>query len=295
MSSPGQLPSSSDLRYFAEVAQTANLSRAAERLGISQPSLTLSIQRLEANLGAPLLLRSQKGVLLTPAGERLFSQVRRLLEDWEKVRSSAVRTHDAVEGRYILGCHPSVALYSLKHFLPDLLGEFPALELNLQHDLSRRVTEAVVSLRVDIGIVVNPAPHPDLVLRKLCTDEVTFWTLPKATRDSQRPGSGGAVLACDPDLLQTQALLKGVKAGVGDYARFLHSSNLEVLRDLVLSGVAVGVLPTRVALREGAKDLVRVKGAPVFRDEIYLAYHVASRGFPAIKEMSRRIESVFKS
>lgn len=59
------MPSPADLSYFIEVGNVLNLSRAAERLGISQPSLTLSIQRLEHSVGTALLIRSNKGVTLT--------------------------------------------------------------------------------------------------------------------------------------------------------------------------------------------------------------------------------------
>jgi Flp pilus assembly protein TadD len=126
-----------------------------------------------------------------------------------------------------------VALYSLKHFLPDLLGEFPALELNLQHDLSRRVTEAVVSLRVDIGIVVNPAPHPDLVLRKLCTDEVTFWTLPKHPQANLLSG----IIACKQARFDEGVkFLKTAQEGLPNNADIYHNlgvaySNLNKLAD----------------------------------------------------------------
>ncbi len=63
------IPSPTDLKYFMEVAQTQNVSRAAERLGISQPSLSLAIRRMEQSVGAPLLIRSKRGVTMTQAGK----------------------------------------------------------------------------------------------------------------------------------------------------------------------------------------------------------------------------------
>ena len=83
------LPSSTDLTYFAEIAKTGNLSQAATRLGVSQPSLSLAMQRLEHCLGAPLLVRSRLGVKLTKAGEQLLADTLRLLEDWENLARSA--------------------------------------------------------------------------------------------------------------------------------------------------------------------------------------------------------------
>src|SRR3712207_6216749 len=123
------IPSSSDLRYFIEVAGTLNLSRAAERLGISQPSLSLSIQRLEGTIGVPLLIRGKSGVRLTRAGQRFFTEARNLLQSWENIRSVTLRDESEVSGRYTVGCHVSVALYTLNHFLPDLMRKYPALDI----------------------------------------------------------------------------------------------------------------------------------------------------------------------
>src|SRR5688500_16984767 len=112
------MPSPSELQYFIEVAGTLNVSRAAERLGISQPTLSLAIQRLENSFGAPLLIRTKSGVKLTHAGQRLVTQARALVHEWEKIRGDALRDETEIRGRYIVGCHPSVALYSLPNFLP---------------------------------------------------------------------------------------------------------------------------------------------------------------------------------
>src|ERR1700761_6167573 len=106
------LPSSSDLTYFLEIAQQANLTRAADRLGVSQPSLTLAMQRLEHCVGAGLFIRSRHGVKLTKAGERLLLEARSLLAHWEGLRQHAVDRMTEIKGRFTLGSHPSVARYS---------------------------------------------------------------------------------------------------------------------------------------------------------------------------------------
>src|SRR5450432_3815930 len=99
------LPSPSELHYFIEVTNTLNVSRAAERLGISQPTLSLAIRRLEANFGAPLLIRTKSGVQLTHMGQKLVAQARNLLHEWERIREDALRDETEIRGRYVLGCH----------------------------------------------------------------------------------------------------------------------------------------------------------------------------------------------
>src|SRR5690348_7685446 len=148
------LPSSSDLSYFIEIAQMGNLTHAANRLGISQPSLTLAMQRLEDSMSTSLFVRSRQGVKLTKAGERLLLHARKLLGQWDELRQEALDSMNEFRGRFVIGCHPSVARYSLPLFLPALLKQQPALDIGLIHDLSRNITHQVLTLEIDIGIVV---------------------------------------------------------------------------------------------------------------------------------------------
>ncbi len=284
------MPSPHDLAYFIEVSQTLNVSRAAERLGISQPTLSLAIQRLEKNLGANLLIRTKSGVHLTHAGLKLVAQARLLLLEWEKIREDALRDENEIRGRYVIGCHPSVALYSLPSFISELLVNNPELEIKLVHDLSRRITEDVISFKVDFGIVVNPWQHLDLVIKPLCRDEVTLWVGPKETRLTD-PYSGDAVLICDDDLAQTQHILKQLaKKGMG-FKRVINSANLEVVTALVASGAGVGILPGRVATRIKAQKLRPVaEESPTFSDKICLVFRADVQKSKASRMLAKIIE-----
>jgi len=282
------IPSPADLNYFIEVALTENLSRAAERIGISQPSLTLAIQRLEQSVGALLLNRSKRGVSLTPAGRQLLSQARDLIDRWEQVRARTLSSELEIQGHFSLGCHPSVGLYSLPLFMPKLLEENPNLEIRLVHDISRRILEQVIQMKVDIGIVVNPSKHPDLVIKKLCSDQVTLWKC-KGSSPLQNPQSDEAILICDPELLQTQHVIKLMKKKGLRFNRMISSSSLEVIAQLTASGLGVGLLPGRVAELARGSQLQRVKMAPAFEDEICLVYRMENKGVRALQEIAQSV------
>ena len=157
------LPPADEITYFIETLQTGSVSRAAERLGLSQPALSQALKRFEERLGTQLLIRSKSGVQPTQAGKQLALRARGLLRDWDMLRTEALRSSQEITGRFTLGCHVSVARYTLTHFLPQLLAKHPLLEIRLEHDLSRRISERVISCEIDFGIVVNPVGHPDLV------------------------------------------------------------------------------------------------------------------------------------
>jgi DNA-binding transcriptional LysR family regulator len=280
------LPSASDLQYFIEVANTSNLSRAAERLGISQPALSLAMQRLELAFGVPLLIRGKTGVKATHHGQKLVHQARILLHEWEKIRESALRDQSEVSGSFRIGCHVSVALYSLPGFLPELIRRHPRLELNLSHDLSRKITEDVISFRTDFGIVVNPVPHPDLVIRRLAQDEVTLWCAPAGER---------GVLIYDPDLSQSQALLKQATRKGLRFRRHLVTSSLEVVAMLTACGAGVGILPTRVAQGQAKGRLQPVAAdAPRFADQVCLVYRADAQKSRASSVISEAIIESFR-
>lgn len=291
------MPSPSDIRYFMEVASTGNLSRAAERIGITQPSLTLSIQRLEHAIGTPLLIRSKKGVSVTQAGKQLLTRGKDLLQQWENLRSHALSSTNEVQGHYNIGCHSSIALYSAPHFVADLLESNPKLEIKLTHDLSRKIAERVITMEIDIGIVVNPVKHPDLVIKKLCSDEVTFWT-GRSKHSVQDFKSGEAVLISDMDITQSQSLLKQLKksGGIG-FKRILTTSSLETITELVASGAGIGIIPSRVVMAmehsSHIKRLQKIPNAPVFKDEIYLVYRVENRNIQSIQVIAKAISKVF--
>lgn len=284
------LPSASDLTYFVEVAQTLNLSRASERLGISQPSLTLAMQRLDTSVGTPLLTRNKRGVALTQAGKQLLSHSQLLLQSWHNVKSQALASVHEVQGSYTIGCHPSVALFSLPHVLPSLLKKNQNINIRLIHDLSRRIAEGVISGSIDVGIVVNPVRHPDLVLHKLCDDEVTLWQ-----GESYQFDRTSYVLLCDIELMQSQALLKQLK----DYnlypSRVVHSNNLEVIANLTEHGCGVGILPSKVAHASAHRRLKKIQPAPIFSDEIYLLYRLENRLVRAIQTIKETVQMHFKA
>lgn len=290
------MASQAELKYFIEVAYSQNLSRASERLGISQPSLSLAIKRLENSIGAALFIRQKRGVALTQAGRQLLVHAKQLLQYWDEVKSQALASHHEIQGSFKLGCHPSLGLNSLSGFLPDLLLNNPKLEIQLEYDISRKITERVINLSVDIGIVVNPVQHPDLIIHKLLKDEVTFWSSSKIKNRNQDLVSGDAIIICDPELAQSQWLLKNAQKKHMKFSRLLASSNLEIIASLTANGCGVGILPNRVALSPYSKNMLKaIKNMPVYHDDICLIYRHENRNIKAVQCIINAIKSYYRN
>lgn len=276
------IPSSGDLFYFQEIASTLNLSRASERLGISQPTLSLAVARLEEQLKTKIFFRRSRGLSLTPAGEKLLKNTNVLLQQWQNVVSDTQKSETELVGRFCIGCHPSVGVYSLDSILKTIYDNYPEIEIHLFHDLSRVVAERVISGDIEFGIVVNPVRHPDLIIHQLAEDEVGFWTAHPHRKDD--------VLIYQPDLHQSQTLLNKIPNKT--FRRNIQSSNLEVILSLVQAGIGTAILPSRVAAH-AKKKLHLLSEYSSFKDKICLVYrvdHVKSKSFSEIVKVIRNAQ-----
>jgi DNA-binding transcriptional LysR family regulator len=171
-----------------------------------------------------------------------------------------------------------VGAYSLPLFVKKLLHQYPRLELSFLHGLSREMLEEVVSSRVDFGLVMNPSRHPDLVIKELCQDQVSFWAGPTVDR---------ATLIFDPALRQAQTLVRKIGSRKS-FERHLHSSSLEVIASLAEAGCGVAILPERLARRYSRLSPFDGR-MPSVRDRLCLIYRSDRHLTSAAKTIARTI------
>jgi DNA-binding transcriptional LysR family regulator len=255
-------PSANDLVYFLEIAEQLHLSRTATRLGVSQPTLSLALKRLEECVGHSLIERNGRKMSLTSQGNLLRNEAQKLLNMWQNLSKQFNKEAAKTKGKLKFGCHTSVGLYSLDKMLPSLLKSFPLIDIELKHGLSRHLCEEVISKKIDLALVINPQRHPDLILKKIVQDEVTFW---------KKPGAPEHRLICHPELLQTQSLLKNRKKGL-PFTQFLTSESLENIAKLTAAGLGVGIIPERV-VKSLSLSLSKITEWGQFQDELYLIGH----------------------
>ena len=285
------LPSSQDLSFFIEISKTLNMSRASERIGVSQSALSQSMKRLENNIGRQLFIRTKMGVNLTKAGHKLVKHAQSLLNNWEGLKNEVLLDSNELRGRYTFGMHESVAIYSLSCFVPQLIEQYPELELKFIHDHSRNLTEQVISFNLDFALVVNPIKHPDLIIKDICVDIFTLWVSPHLKMTQNIP------LIYAPELIQAQAIHNQLRHSKLDFKRSLVSSSIEVVKKLTVEKVGVGILPTRVAnldLKKSDSLKIYHKSAPQFKDKICLVYRYDTQNIPAIKILANELKKFLK-
>lgn len=149
-------------RYFVAVAEELHFGRAAKRLGISQPPLSQQIRGLETELGVELLRRTKRVVRLTPAGEVFLEAARKLLRGAEDSVDVARRTARGEVGTLQIGYAPGLEIEILPRILRRFSRSFPNVHARFSSLPSRHQVEALHQRRIDVGLVLLPAPGEGL-------------------------------------------------------------------------------------------------------------------------------------
>jgi DNA-binding transcriptional LysR family regulator len=160
------------LRYFCTVAQTVNIHRAAELLGLSPAALSKSIKVLEHELNTKLVAPSGRGIVITDQGRDLALNARKVLEDLTLLEST-IRTPHPAQTRLRLGSFEVFTTY----FMGRALKEFPQdIELILHELTPGKLEEALIERHVDLGITYIPIPRAELDFVKVTTIRMAAFT-----------------------------------------------------------------------------------------------------------------------
>ena len=155
------------LRYFLAVAEELHFGRAARRLNISQPPLSMQIRALEDELGALLFTRDRRNVALTEAGRVLLVEARNVLLQIDHARNAVQRAARGEVGRLAIGFITPVEY----NVLPPLLGEFrrsyPGISLSLREVMTDQQLAELESGTLDVGLLTAPVDRPTLCCHRV--------------------------------------------------------------------------------------------------------------------------------
>ena len=148
------------LRQFVTLAETGNFHRAAEMLHMAQPPLSVSIRKLEEEMGEALFERRSTGVFLTTVGEAMLADARLTLFHAEQCRQAVMDARQGQGGLLRMGIIGSATYALLPELIPSLRERFPKIELELTEATSSEILDGLVSRRFNVGFVRYPVLHP---------------------------------------------------------------------------------------------------------------------------------------
>lgn len=145
------------LEYVLTVNKYGHFGKAAEACNVTQPTLSMQIQKLEEDLGVIIFDRSKKPILLTEVGKKLIDQIQAVLFEAKKIGNIVqAQAMTAQKGELVLGVIPTVAPYLLPKLLPVLETKFPGIELKIMELQTQGILEALDNDEIDVGILATP-------------------------------------------------------------------------------------------------------------------------------------------
>lgn len=160
------------LEYFVRVAELGSFTRASILLDIAQPALSRQVRMLELEFEQNLLLRNGRGVVTTDAGNLLLEYGRGILYQVERMREELGRARGALVGHVALGLPPSLLKILAVPIFREFKENFPAAKLAIREGMSTGMHESLVSGRLDVALLYNATPSPDVDLTPLLEEEL---------------------------------------------------------------------------------------------------------------------------
>jgi LysR family hydrogen peroxide-inducible transcriptional activator len=235
-----------DLRYLLAVAEQGHFGRAAEACGVSQPTLSVQVRRLEEMLGVTLFERTSKAVAPTAACQRLIGHVRAAVAEADAILAVAASLRDPLSGRFRLGIIPTLAPYLLPLVFAPLRESLPGMELEPWEDQTAALLERLRAHELDAALLATEVRGPDLASRALF-DEPFLAALPpehplaaRATVAEEELAPDILVLA-DGHCLRDQALAACGRSGA--LGGTLRAASLSTLLNMVAAGYGTTLIP----------------------------------------------------
>lgn len=144
------------LEYIIAVDNHRHFARAAEACFVTQPTLSMMIQKLEEELQVKIFDRSRQPVEPTKAGILLIQQSRKILNESRRLHEIVSELNEQTSGRLNIGIIPTLAPYLIPYFVKPLLEKYPNLEISIEEMTTQAITENLKNERIDVGILVTP-------------------------------------------------------------------------------------------------------------------------------------------
>lgn len=243
-----------DLEYLVALADHHGFRQAALACEVSQPSLSTSVRKLEAELGGDLVDRSLAHAALTPLGLRVVERARLVLDDVAAIRALGRQDTSPESGTVRLGLFPTLGPYLLPRVLPRIRLDFPRIHLLLSEEKSADLLDGLIHGRLDAAALALPIEDPRLHVQPLFEEE--FLLAVPAGHSLARAG-----VAVEPGELDGHALLllaeghclaeqvsRWVAAHGATLREDYRATSLETLRHMVASGAGPTLLPAMAVL-----------------------------------------------
>ncbi|WP_323762030.1 hydrogen peroxide-inducible genes activator [Maricaulis sp.] len=277
-------PTLRQLQYIVATAETGRFSDAAEKLNVSQPSLSAQIADAEAHLGATIFERGRHGARVTPIGAEIVRRARYLLRQMEDIQSIAQSGRLGLYGRVRLGVLPTIGPYLLPRCTATLHQNFPDLRLSIREESTVELQDKLADGQMDV-LISTPEDHPASQSVHLFRE--SLWIAVPADDALADDRSPLALSALTGRPLLTLGMGHRLTSLVSELAHkagaFISTdyegTSLDAIRHMAALGAGVAILPQLYVTCEAKRDdalVYRRIDAPIAERDIALIWRHGS-------------------
>ena len=267
------------LEYIVAVYRTRHFVKAAEACGVTQPTLSAMIQKLEAELDVKLFERSSQQVMPTAIGKVVVEQAWKVLNRARKLKDIVAEEKKSLTGTFRLGILPTIAPYLLPRFFPRLMRENSSLEIRVVEMKTADIRRAIDRGEIDAAVMVDTGDLDDYALTTLFYEQFLAYVSPSdqlsAKKSIKTSDLNNELLwlldegHCFRDQLVKYCQLKAAKTSQSAYSL----GSIETFMRIVENGQGVTFIPelATMQLTPTQKELVRPFAIPIPTREVVMA------------------------
>jgi LysR family hydrogen peroxide-inducible transcriptional activator len=236
------------IRYFCAVVDSGSFTRAAELEGISQPSLSQQIRKLEQTVGAPLFTRLGRRIKLTAAGEALHQHAQEILRHSRDACQRIRQLAQSISGPLRVGAIPTVLPYLLAPRLTDFTHLYPEVQIELKEETTTELVKQLQRGDLDVILVALPLRVPEVVCSELVRDSLML-AIPKGHSLAGKNAANISSVQQERLLLLREGhcfrgdVLTACTRARAEFHAVFESDSLATIFSLVAAGLGVSIVP----------------------------------------------------
>ncbi len=290
------------LKYCIAVAEHRNFTTAAEHAFVTQPTLSMQIQKLEQELDLTIFDRTQKPIVLTEVGKKIVEQAKLIVAESERMLDVVDQEKGVIGGTFKLGIIPTIMPTLLPMFLQTVLKAYPQLALEIEEMPTQQILENLEKGTLDAGIAATPLGMEQIVEKPLYYEPFMVYA-PSHSKLSKQVSITSEMLADERMLLLQDghcfrdSALNICKLQYNSPSHFeIKSGSFETLVQLANEGLGITLLPYLNARQLGQEHQQNLKSfsAPEPAREVSVIYHKKELKLHIIKLLHEKIRAIIR-